>query len=326
MLLGLRGQTSSSFWDVNGSMDLGGGLTQNAGRWGSADATATRRFSGRAIGTRLNTTLNALQYTSPFSYGAYSASLWPSFSLNATPFTVTLTPQATGGFWSASGETGSIGVLGSSLALSHDFGSVTAQLSAEAQHATNGALNGTFKGSALDLSTSVDAFDLGGGVKVWRTPTGNEWGYNVYAVRTAGSIAITAMLARSTTDPVLATPGSFGASLGVSWRIANRNVHADVVKHAAERGVVVANGRRVHFSVQLPDAKSVSLSGSFTDWKPVNMTRVGNEYVLDMVVPAGTHQYGFLVNGTDWYVPPTASGIVDDGFGRKHATLVIARQ
>jgi hypothetical protein len=73
-------------------------------------------------------------------------------------------------------------------------------------------------------------------------------------------------------------------------------------------------------------AETAAFSGSFSEWTPIPMRRVGKHFIVEVPVQAGTHHYGFLLNGADWYVPKNASGIVDDGFGRSNATLVVERQ
>ena len=326
LLLGLHGDARASAWDLDATFDYGSGFNAQAGRWGDAQFNASRSVRAKHASAAVNMTLNGLQYTSPFSYGSYSAQIWPAFSLNTTSFTATLTPQASVGVWSGSGQSSSITVFGSSISLEHDFRAVTADINAETHHARNGTLDGSYSGVGADIAATVGSWSLGGGVKSWHAPNGNEFGYDAYASKNIGAtVRLDFQIARSTTDPVLATPGSFGASVALNWRIANRRAHEIAIRRVAAPGAVVANGRRVHFTVTLPDAHTVALSGTFSEWKPIDMQRTGNDFGVDVVVPAGTHQYGFLVDGQQWYLPPDATGVVDDGFGRKNATLVVQR-
>src|SRR5881394_1884282 len=59
------------------------------------------------------------------------------------------------------------------------------------------------------------------------------------------------------------------------------------------------------FRYKAPDAQSVSLMAEFNAWKAVPMTK-GNDGVWSAKVslPAGTHAYKFLVNGSDWVFDP----------------------
>src|SRR4051794_22647136 len=62
------------------------------------------------------------------------------------------------------------------------------------------------------------------------------------------------------------------------------------------------------FRYKSPDAKSVELMSDFNGWKPVPMTK-GNDGVWSAKIslPAGTHAYKFLVNGSDWMFDPENS-------------------
>jgi len=53
------------------------------------------------------------------------------------------------------------------------------------------------------------------------------------------------------------------------------------------------------------------------------MQKRAGEWWLRVTLPRGTHQFAFLLNGETWYLPKDAPGIVDDGFGRRNATITI---
>src|SRR5437899_6119245 len=59
------------------------------------------------------------------------------------------------------------------------------------------------------------------------------------------------------------------------------------------------------FRYKASDARSVELMSDFNGWKPVPMTK-GNDGVWTATVslPAGTHAYKFVVNGTEWVFDP----------------------
>ncbi len=80
------------------------------------------------------------------------------------------------------------------------------------------------------------------------------------------------------------------------------------------------------FCVSIPEAKrakTVAVSGSFSDWRPIALRRQGEVWTGSVTVEPGTHQYGFLINNKEWYVPPNSADVIDDGFGRKNVTLVV---
>ncbi len=325
VLLGLRAENETPRWNVNGTASVGSGFENEDGRWLWLDASAARAWQRGHTTLSFAATGNGLNYTTPFRYGAYTLQLLPSAAFSFGPASLSLAPQVTAGGWSSDGESGAIVVAGSSIALTHTSGPLTVQLKGDAFHADNGALDGTYAGGAFDVSTQSQAVTLGAGVRSWHTPSGQEWGYSAYLARMlASSLQLNAQLARSVTDAVLATPASFGASLGLSWRVgAKSRATVPVAVPVAAVAGRASNGRKVRFTLEYAAASTVSLSGSFSDWKPIPMRRSGKAFVVDVVVPSGSHQYGFLINDTDWYLPPGAGGIVDDDFGRRNATLVV---
>lgn len=62
--------------------------------------------------------------------------------------------------------------------------------------------------------------------------------------------------------------------------------------------------------------------GHFTPWESVPMQRDGMGWVVDLEVEAGTHHYGYLVDG-EWYLPEDQENVVPDEWGRMSAILVI---
>lgn len=78
---------------------------------------------------------------------------------------------------------------------------------------------------------------------------------------------------------------------------------------------------------RFPDvpARSVHLVGSFSGWD-INahpMERVGSGWVTSVQLPAGVHQYAFVIDDGDWQTPPEAPRYVEDGFGRRNGVLQI---
>lgn len=249
----------------------------------------------------------------------------PSFGWHGKSLQLSLAPRATLGMWSGSGLDGDISLYGTAARASWFDRNTTLTMSGEIYHAANGLLDGSYSGIGADATTQAGSLLLGGGVKYWTTPLDNEFGYSAFVAKNVThNIRVDVSLAQSLTDPILATPASFGASVGVSWRIARPSPPA--ARRVAALGVNTANGRLVHFTIERPQATKVELSGSFTSWMPVSLKRTGKTFSIELSVPPGTHQYGFLIDGKDWYLPPEATGVIDDGFGRKNATLIIEKK
>ena len=79
-----------------------------------------------------------------------------------------------------------------------------------------------------------------------------------------------------------------------------------------------ADDCRRTFRVYLPEATSVELVGTFTDWRarPVQMDREHTGWWTATVnlVP-GDHDFNYLVNASHWMADYAASGVKRNGFG-----------
>jgi hypothetical protein len=69
-------------------------------------------------------------------------------------------------------------------------------------------------------------------------------------------------------------------------------------------------------------AEQVEVLGDFTLWEPVQMSKDGTRWSVQLEIPYGTHHFGFLVDG-EWYLPDGAPDSVPDEWGRKNATIVV---
>jgi hypothetical protein len=81
----------------------------------------------------------------------------------------------------------------------------------------------------------------------------------------------------------------------------------------------------VRFVLSAPDAHEVSVAGTFNQWNadatPLVRTAAG-VWTATITLPAGEHQYAFVVDGVRW-VPDPAAPAVDDGFGRRNSVLTL---
>ena len=80
----------------------------------------------------------------------------------------------------------------------------------------------------------------------------------------------------------------------------------------------------VHFVLSAPEARAVGVAGSFNQWNPTAtpLVRSGPKgmWTATIKLPAGQHQYVFVVDGVRW-VPDPSAPAVDDGFGRRNSVL-----
>lgn len=82
----------------------------------------------------------------------------------------------------------------------------------------------------------------------------------------------------------------------------------------------------VRFVLHAPDARTVTLAGTFNQWDAAATPLVesdGGVWAATLVLPAGEHQYAFVVDGERWVPDPAAPG-VDDGFGRRNSVLTLS--
>ncbi len=81
----------------------------------------------------------------------------------------------------------------------------------------------------------------------------------------------------------------------------------------------------VRFEVAAPGARRVELVGSFNDWRPGEIVLDGPDaagrWTATVELPAGRHEYLFLVDGKQWVTDPRAAAYRPDGFGRENALL-----
>jgi len=82
----------------------------------------------------------------------------------------------------------------------------------------------------------------------------------------------------------------------------------------------------VRFELIAPEARQVSLAGTFNQWDaratPLVRSGANGTWTATLTLPAGQHQYAFVVDGVRW-VPDPGAPAVDDGFGRRNSVLTL---
>lgn len=126
----------------------------------------------------------------------------------------------------------------------------------------------------------------------------------------------------------------------VAWLAAPREVRvvvrpwmAGALAAAAALVLLVArpetpapDGVAVRFVLHAPEARTVGLAGTFNQWDSGATPLVRSEgglWAATLVLPAGEHEYAFVVDGERWVPDPAAPG-VDDGFGRRNSVLTLS--
>jgi hypothetical protein len=81
------------------------------------------------------------------------------------------------------------------------------------------------------------------------------------------------------------------------------------------------------FVARFPGAQSVAVVGSFNDWSqgsiPMEDQDHDGVWRVSVVLPAGMHEYMFVVDGERWVADPLAGRYVEDDFGRENSLLIV---
>ena len=125
---------------------------------------------------------------------------------------------------------------------------------------------------------------------------------------------------------------SWAQRLGALWPRGGRWAAPALAGAAAGLAVAVGvgqwlprEGQGVTFEVHAPGAHRVELVGSFNDWRPGELVLRGPDatghWTTTVRLPAGRHEYMFLLDGQDLVTDPRAPARRPDGFGRENALI-----
>lgn len=220
---------------------------------------------------------------------------------------------------------GGIVVAGGTLSLLRMFGRTGIELSASTLEAQNQVASGRYSGVDATITTSLGMLDLMAGARRWRVPDDDAQlgGHAGFGVALGDGAYLQAIVSRSVSDPVTGIAGDLGFSAGISLRVGRRSLGGPL---PAAVGAAAPAGRVVRFSLR-HDARTVEVAGDFSNWERRAMQRgADGTWALETVIAPGVYHYAFVIDGETWMVPDGASGIVDDGFGNRNATLVVAQE
>jgi 1,4-alpha-glucan branching enzyme len=85
-----------------------------------------------------------------------------------------------------------------------------------------------------------------------------------------------------------------------------------------------STGKRVRFDLSVEPGSQVFVAGTFNDWSPTANPLKDNpgsgHCKTTLRIPAGTHEYKFVVNGV-WIVDPKCEEWVPNGCGSLNSVL-----
>lgn len=324
-------------WTLTAQGQAGAASETREGRWLYGHGAASYADRLGPLSLLGDASAFALRYSEPYHYDARAARLEPAVRLNLDAVYVTLRGDLARGEWSSTYDTvlvdvpgrpsetvtdrGSLRIDGIEGVVGGALGPVGLELGGHLRNATNGVLDGTFGGGTVAAVAPVGPANVFGSVQVQQTPDELELGYDAGVVaRLSDRVQLIALLAHVPTDPLFGTRSGVGVSLGVSMRAGT--VGATARPGIATVGPLTDGRRTVAFRVR-DDADALQLAGSFSGWTPLPMERRGGVWTLDVAVEPGTYQFAFVRPDGTWFLPKDAPGVVDDGFGRSNATLVV---
>jgi hypothetical protein len=79
------------------------------------------------------------------------------------------------------------------------------------------------------------------------------------------------------------------------------------------------------FVIYHPGLEKVEISGSFTDWQPVEMERIGTSgyWEAQLKVTAGEHRFAYILDGSEQIPDPTVRAREKDDFGGQNSILTV---
>ena len=82
------------------------------------------------------------------------------------------------------------------------------------------------------------------------------------------------------------------------------------------------------FVIYQPGVEQVEITGSFTDWRALPLTRAGNSdyWEVTIEVPAGEHRFSYILEGDRRLADPTILTREKDDFGGENSILEVNLQ
>lgn len=126
-------------------------------------------------------------------------------------------------------------------------------------------------------------------------------------------------------------PRDFTLRLCPAWTLAVAAALGAILLLPVGPGTIAPNASEgiAQFVGHFPGARSVEVVGSFNDWSRGALALHDDDHDGiwhgAVVLPAGQHEYMFVVDGERWIADPLAGRYVDDGFGagRENAVLIV---
>jgi len=83
-----------------------------------------------------------------------------------------------------------------------------------------------------------------------------------------------------------------------------------------------SSGALLIVRVVVPDTSHVEVAGTFSDWKPVPLTRTNEGWEAEIALPPGRHRVAVRLNGGAWQAPRGTARVKDE-FGGEAGLIVV---
>ncbi|MFT5700035.1 MAG: hypothetical protein ACI8ZB_002906 [Desulforhopalus sp.] len=79
------------------------------------------------------------------------------------------------------------------------------------------------------------------------------------------------------------------------------------------------------FVLYLPQADQAKIVGTFTNWNPVSMKKIGTSGYWDLTlnIPQGEHRYSYMVEDGSQMLDPTVVAREHDDFGGENSVIIV---
>ena len=79
------------------------------------------------------------------------------------------------------------------------------------------------------------------------------------------------------------------------------------------------------FVLYLPQVSQARIVGSFTEWNPLPMRKIGNSgyWAVTVKVPPGEHRYSYVIDGENRMADPSVATREQDDFGGENSVIVV---
>ncbi|HXL33911.1 MAG TPA: glycogen-binding domain-containing protein [Gemmatimonadales bacterium] len=127
----------------------------------------------------------------------------------------------------------------------------------------------------------------------------------------------------------LVTPRAIILRVRPAWSLAFAALVAALTLFVAgDEGPELAEHEGIaQFVGRFPEAQSVHVVGTFNDWRPGSIALEDQDHDgvwrATLVLPAGTYEYMFVVDGERWVPDHLAERLVADNFGRENSIVIV---